>query len=119
MHPSATTILRRGLPSVAKNLLLKQQGAFSTLANTVASSVGHSSHQEMMTGHFDHRRNHPSKNRNFQVRLFSAVPHKGFEADVVQDGPGFVTKKLRALNMATVKTIMEELKAVDADQNQR
>lgn len=119
MHPSATTLLRRGLPSVAKNLLVKQQGAFSTLANTIASSVGHSSHHEMMTGHFDHRRNHPSKNRNYQVRLFSAIPRKGFEADVVQDGPGFVTKKLRALNMATVKTIMEELKAVDADQNQR
>jgi len=37
----------------------------------------------------------------------------------VQKEAGFVTKKLRALNMQTVKDIMEELKAVDSNTDER
>lgn len=38
---------------------------------------------------------------------------------VVKSEAGFVTKKLRALNMATVKEVMQELKAVDDNSDER
>ena len=55
-----------------------------------------------------------------KTNLFAKRGFSSFDPSaIVKSEPGFVTRKLRALNMKTVKQVMQELKAVDANADER
>ena len=95
------SLVVRGTPSLAKGILARRGPALF--------SASQAFHFEVLA------ETRSERQYSFAKRAFSS-----FDAGaVVKDSPGYVTKKLRALNMKTVKEVMQELKTVDENSDER
>lgn len=105
MHPITNTMMRNVGSGVVRRMVLRQAASMLSSAQMITFDVMKSipQHRTFATS---------TENKSFSTAVLN-------DTTVVKEEPGFVTKKLRALNMKTVKTIMEELEAVDKDVNRR
>ena len=107
------TSIRRSAPRLFLNRVMAagRPNAFYSVIGSQAGSQAGSHLQQGWTNH-----PHPHPHSMIHSYSFSTA---ALEETVVLQSPGTVTKKLRVLNMDTVKDILKELNAVDRNSDGR